>query len=178
MVKTVGWLLPIILGGLICIQGSPGQAHQYPEFVKDRIKELAQKPVAKKGYDIQDRLTGAEARDAVRANCFAKVHVVQLAAGHYQIDLMSGNFDPYLRLEGPAGQRLAEDDDSGSFPNSRLFFQCTTPGAYRLIVTTFAAGATGDYRLTVQEAGKGPLPGKMMMPGKGMPKKQFKFEIK
>jgi predicted Zn finger-like uncharacterized protein len=97
-------------------------------------------------------LANADPFDRVRQNMHAKVHTLQMTAGrHYQIDLVSGQFDSYLRLEDSAGIQLAEDDDGGGFPNARIHFNCQRNDNYRIIVTSFAARATGAYTLTVRE---------------------------
>ena len=59
-------------------------------------------------------------------------------------------FDNMLRLEDETGRQLAEDDDSGGFPNARIVFRATADGWYRIIVTTFAPNAAGAYTLKVR----------------------------
>jgi hypothetical protein len=81
-----------------------------------------------------------------------KVHEVKMAAGKsYQIDLVSGNFDSFLRLEDEDGKQLAQDDDGGGFPNARIMFKAPKDGMYRIIATTFD-GKTGAYTLTVKKS--------------------------
>jgi serine protease Do len=67
----------------------------------------------------------------------------------YQIDLRS-QWDNFLRLENAQGQQLAQDDDSGGFPNARIIFQAPADGYYRIIVTSYAPGVNGSYTLTVK----------------------------
>jgi hypothetical protein len=68
----------------------------------------------------------------------------------YTIRMMTKTegFDPYLRLENPGGQQLAEDDDGAGFPNAQIVFNCQQDGVYRIIATSFAPN-TGAYTLTV-----------------------------
>jgi WD40 repeat protein len=62
---------------------------------------------------VEGQLAPNDPKDAVRGQPH-KSYRVKLAAGrHYVIDLRSTQFDTYLRLEGPDGKQLAEDDDSG-----------------------------------------------------------------
>ena len=67
----------------------------------------------------------------------------------YTIDLNS-QWDNYLRLENAQGVQLAFDDDSGGFPNARIVFRAPEDGWYRIIVTSFAGGASGPYTLRVR----------------------------
>jgi outer membrane biosynthesis protein TonB len=103
-------------------------------------------------FEKQGVLTAADPFDAVRQRSHQKVHELRLVAGKtYQIDMVSNQIDSYLRLEDSARQRLAEDDDSGGFPNAHIIFSCRRTGTYRIICTTFQGGATGAYTLTVLE---------------------------
>jgi hypothetical protein len=103
-----------------------------------------------------EQLTNADPFDKVRVKSRAKTYTVNLTAGKtYQIDMTSTVIDSYLRLENPAGQEVAKDDDSGGFPNARIVYPCSQTGEYRIIATTFAAGGTGaptgPFTLKVQE---------------------------
>ena len=69
-------------------------------------------------------------------------------AGSLVIDLQSPDFDTYLLLQDATGQYVAEDDDGGTNLNSRIAgsFQA---GTYTIWVTSFSAGETGSYTLSV-----------------------------
>lgn len=102
---------------------------------------------------LQSNLTANDARDRRRPNSACKVFTISMTAGKtYQIDMIknAGGLDPYLRLEDPAGNNLAEDDDSGGFPNAQLHYACPQTGEYRIVATTFGGG-TGNFTLTVAE---------------------------
>ena len=82
----------------------------------------------------------------------AQSHKVKLTQGVvYVIDLVSKDFDAYLRLEDSGGKLLAEDDDSGGMLNARLFFIPPATAEYTLVATCYKPKA-GKYRLTVQES--------------------------
>lgn len=99
--------------------------------------------------DLTDRLSQDAPRDRLRMDSPSKVHLAKLEQGEtYVIDLMSPEFDTYLRLEDAQGMPLAEDDDGGEGRNSRLKFVAPRSGEYRLIVTTFRGG-NGIYHLHV-----------------------------
>jgi Ca2+-binding EF-hand superfamily protein len=75
---------------------------------------------------------------------------VKLEAGKtYQIDHMSNAFDAYLYLEDPAGELLAEDDDSGGGLNSRITHRAATTGTYHIIATSLG-GRPGAFSLSVR----------------------------
>jgi hypothetical protein len=71
----------------------------------------------------------------------------------------SADFDAYLRLYGPDGALVAEDDDSGGLLNAELRLALPADGDYILEVTSagYAIGlgpqnAQGVYQVTVQAA--------------------------
>lgn len=102
--------------------------------------------------EVQGQLAATDPRDKVRQGMYAKTYKIHFKAGKtYQIDMVSGAIDSYLRLESAGGQQLAEDDDGGGFPNARIVFPCQTAGTYSIICTSFAANATGPFTLTVRE---------------------------
>jgi hypothetical protein len=94
-------------------------------------------------------LTKDDPKDSVRQQSPCKVFSVKLAkVKAYQIDMTSSKIDSYLRLEDAAGKQLAEDDDSGGFPNARVVFKCTADGDYKIIATS-VGGGTGPFELSV-----------------------------
>jgi hypothetical protein len=62
------------------------------------------------------------------------------------------NLDPYLIVNNPKGQKVAEDDDSGGELNSRIVLQVTETGVYQIYATTLARGQTGPFRFVLAEA--------------------------
>lgn len=100
---------------------------------------------------IQGVLNPASERDNVQVGSFRKVYLFALKARQtYTIDLISGAFDSYLRLEDAAGKIIAEDDDSGGALNSRLIVTPQVDANYRVIATTLGPGSVGPYTLQVQ----------------------------
>src|SRR5262249_42720241 len=100
------------------------------------------------------RLSKDDPRDAVRQQSGHKVHEVKLEAGKcYQIDLVSKDFDPFLRLEDSRKKQLGFNDDldfAAKFLDARLCVAPLQTGPYRLVVTSYDGGATGGYCLRVQ----------------------------
>jgi hypothetical protein len=68
----------------------------------------------------------------------------------YVIDLHSGQFDSFLRLEDSAFRQLAQDDDSGGGLDARIIFRCPRTDNYRIIATSLGQGQ-GAYTLTNRE---------------------------
>jgi hypothetical protein len=100
----------------------------------------------------ESEISDKDAKDPVRQGSFFKSYPYKMEAGkYYRIDLVAKeqNLDPYLRLEDPAGKVVGEDDDGGGFPNSRLIYQAKASGEHKIICTTFGAGMTGKFSLTV-----------------------------
>jgi hypothetical protein len=84
-----------------------------------------------------------------RPGCFHKSFPVELKAGvAYQIDL-NGPFNPFLYVTDDKGTVLNADDNSGGALNARIVFSPTKSGTYKIIVTTSAPGATGQFNLNV-----------------------------
>jgi len=66
------------------------------------------------------------------------------------LDLRSTAFDAYLILLDPNDVPVAENDDvSAGTTDSRITFTLTATGTWKVIANTLAAGATGDYTLSV-----------------------------
>ncbi|MFO0965647.1 MAG: caspase family protein [Gemmataceae bacterium] len=100
---------------------------------------------------VADSLAATDKLDRVRKGSRAKVYLLQLEAGAtYTINLKSGDFDAYLRLEDATGRELAHDDDGGGGHDARLVFAPTATATYRLIVTSFNDAETGAFTLTIE----------------------------
>jgi len=77
------------------------------------------------------------------------------AAGQQiSISMSSTAIDTYLYLLNPNGSTLASNDDSGGSLNSRIpaesgFLTLPATGSYTILATSFDAGETGSYSLTL-----------------------------
>jgi tetratricopeptide (TPR) repeat protein len=85
-----------------------------------------------------------------------KEHVQEIkkqAGQTLAIDMHSGAFDTFLRLEDSAGKVLAENDDivDGVNTNSRLIFVAPADGVYRIVATSFGQRGAGAYTLTIRD---------------------------
>src|SRR5205823_789750 len=68
-----------------------------------------------------------------------------------QIDMISTEIDSYLRLENPAGQQVAADDDSGGFLNARIIYRASETGDFKIVCTSFKGGELGKFTLIVRD---------------------------
>ena len=101
---------------------------------------------------IQGELINTDPKDKVRKGCFCKPHPFKMVKGKsYQVDLRSKDFDAYLRLENPAGQQVAFDDDGGGNRDARIIYRAPQTGDYQICATSYGAGSTGKFILTVKE---------------------------
>ncbi|MCI0458935.1 MAG: PPC domain-containing protein [Gemmataceae bacterium] len=131
---------------------TPARAAQDKDKGKDKKDKEIKLELKDGAVRINGQLTADDPTDNVRQGRHRKIYTLKLAANKsYTVDLMSGDFDSYLRIEDDAGKQLAEDDDGGENLNSRLTFRAPREGTYRIIVTTFAGGETGNYTLAIRE---------------------------
>ena len=74
----------------------------------------------------------------------------------YTLTLQSGDFDAYLVARGPGGLSEDNDDDPGSrgSTDSAITFTAAADGEVQVSATTFEAGETGAYSLTLEEGGQ------------------------
>ena len=104
-------------------------------------------------FEVADKLTNADKADPTKKGAFVKTHEFKMLAGEtYTLDLESDDFDAFLRLDDPEGDKLKEDDDSAGFLNSRIVFEPKEDGVYKLAVTSADPGGFGLYRLTIRKA--------------------------
>ncbi len=102
--------------------------------------------------EIKGTLADTDPQDK-KLNHPCKLHRVDFVQGKtYVIDLIAGRQgqDPYLRLEDPKGNPIAEDDDSGGNLNSRIEYTATASGNYQLSATTLN-GVVGPYILKIRQ---------------------------
>ena len=111
-----------------------------------------------KDFKVQGKLTKDDFKDPQRGGA-SQTHVVPLKAGKvYTIDMVSTQFDSYLRLLDSKDTQLGEDDDSGGDLNAQIVFACSKDGNYKIVCTTFGPDGLGDYTLTVKANGAAAQP--------------------
>jgi hypothetical protein len=107
------------------------------------------------GLNVEAILTEDDPLDKVR-NKHCRTYDVQLKMkSKYVIDMISKQFDSFLRLENAFGKQLAQDDDSGGNNNARILFTAPADGIYRIYATSFGMQG-GLFELKVREEKKEP----------------------
>ncbi len=72
-------------------------------------------------------------------------------AGEFVVlELRSLDFDPYLMLVSPSRENFENDDFEGDATRSRIAMALPETGDYLVGVTSYKAGETGDYELSVE----------------------------
>jgi hypothetical protein len=125
--------------------GAPGGDPPKPGVKKGEPKEPGTP------LDVKGDLKENDAVDPVH-NEPCKTFMVKLKKGKtYLIDMVSNDFDAYLRLENGKGGPLAEDDDSGGDLNAQIIYSPDADGDFKIVATRFdAASGTGAFKLTVR----------------------------
>jgi hypothetical protein len=101
--------------------------------------------------DVKDKLTKEDPKDKDRGNIFCKKYKLEMKPKTtYVIELVSKDFDAFLRLENADGKELKRDDDGfGEGLNARIIFDCDQAGTYVIYATSFEENATGAFHLRV-----------------------------
>jgi hypothetical protein len=102
------------------------------------------------GLTVDAALSKDDPFDKVKKHPCRLYDVKMHGGKKYVIDLMSKQFDAFLRLEDGAGKQLVQDDDSGGGTNARIRFTAPADGVYRIVATSFNS-ATGLFVLKVRE---------------------------
>jgi tetratricopeptide (TPR) repeat protein len=68
-----------------------------------------------------------------------------------KITLESDEFDTYLLLESPTGERIATNDDSSDDTNAQIVVQLLESGQYRVLVNALDETGRGNYRLLAEQ---------------------------
>lgn len=100
-------------------------------------------------HDGSISLTGH--REAIAENTYTDFFRFYAASGdalQLRLNVTSAGGDAYLRLLDGAGNFIAEDDDSGGYPNSLLNYNVGSTGYYIAAARGFG-NSVYDYQLTV-----------------------------
>lgn len=107
--------------------------------------------IGPEGINVEAILSKDDPLDSARKKSHCRLYDVKMTKGNtYVIDMISKQFDSYLRLEDSAGKQVAQDDDSGGGNNARIRFKTPSDGVYRVVATSFDT-ATGLFMLKVRE---------------------------
>jgi hypothetical protein len=67
------------------------------------------------------------------------------------VDLRSSDFDTYVIVIPPEGSQEENDDHEGDASRSLVSFELPATGRYRVLVTSYKEGETGEYSLRIQQ---------------------------
>jgi hypothetical protein len=101
------------------------------------------------GQSVAGRIENGDPQ--LRSGEFLDAYALQGTRGQQlEIRLTATEFDPYVQIAGPGNYSAYNDDDvDGGTSNSRLVVTLPADGAYRIVATSFRAGESGAYRLSV-----------------------------
>ena len=100
-----------------------------------------------------DKLTRLDPIDKTRRQPSKKYTHKMEAGKHYVIE-MRGNpkeIDPWLILRDSSGAILAEDDDSGGYPNALIVYSPKKDDDYEITATVFKGDTLGPFTLRIRE---------------------------
>jgi hypothetical protein len=105
------------------------------------------------GITLSGTVTTSE--DCVTAGTYGDIYFLVLQAGQQlTVRMESTAFDALLELyDGFTGELVAENDDGAGGNNAQIVYTATELSIFVINATTFGAGATGAYNLTVTSTG-------------------------
>ncbi|WP_048323659.1 pre-peptidase C-terminal domain-containing protein, partial [Crocosphaera watsonii] len=108
-----------------------------------------------KGLNVEGRLDNNS--QTLDDGSYYNVHTFEGKAGEtLTIDLSSEDFDAYLILLDPDGEKIGEkiasNDNGGEGYNARIVIELPKTGTYIIGVNTVEADETGNYRLNTRQA--------------------------
>ncbi|MGE0158001.1 MAG: hypothetical protein AB7T31_01245 [Gemmatimonadales bacterium] len=136
----------VLVGGVVCAL-LPGAAVAQDRSIFSAL-DVGGRVVASDGAPARGTLSG----DDLIATGGRRIQVWRLDSSvgdALQVDLRSGDFDPYLYVVGPGLGEGLSDDDGGDGLNARLCLVVDEPGEYRVVASSLSS-ATGGYTLEVR----------------------------
>lgn len=135
--------------GKVSMMPNAGTSRMSPAAV---LAMPASSNVIRVGQSVSGQL-GASSPTMSDNSPFEAWYFTGRAGERITITMRSSAFDAYLHIGRVGDQRmLANDDDSGGNTDAQLSFTLPADGTYAIVANTFAAGASGAYRLDVQSA--------------------------
>jgi hypothetical protein len=117
--------------------------------------------IGPKGLTLNGALSNLDPPDQFPGEPPCRVYAVTMVAGkNYTIDLISNEFDAFLRLEDSNFVELAHHDDidPGIDQNAKIFFPCNRTGVYRVVVRPWESFdpmrrrvSQGQYTLRIRD---------------------------
>lgn len=134
-----------------------------------RVSEYQPRPLVADAIEYQVPVAGELDEDdaMIEGHGYVDAFDIELSVGD-RVDVVveSYEFDTFLYLIGPTGERVGEDDDgAGSGTNSRISYTVGSSGVHRVLVTSYSGLATGAYTLTVGDGIVSSEPAEPIAPG-------------
>ena len=127
----------------------PAQSVTAPETIP--LMPSSGQRIALESTTVRDRLNSSS--ETLNNNRYYNRHTFEGKAGEQiTIELTSDQFDPYLILIDPDGNRIAKDDDSGEGKNARITVTLPTTGTYVILANSYNKRETGNYTLSWRAA--------------------------
>jgi len=110
---------------------------------------VAEQPEASSsGQSVRGELSSGDA--TLRSGEFEDVVERSFTVGQpVSLRLTSSDFDPYLIVTTPSGQQLDNDDLRNDSRDAGIDIASAERGSYRIVVTSYRAGETGHYELSL-----------------------------
>ncbi|NEO95933.1 MAG: hypothetical protein F6K56_39595, partial [Moorea sp. SIO3G5] len=107
--------------------------------------------IALESTTVRDRLNSNS--ETLENNSYYNRHTFEGKAGEQiTIELTSEEFDPYLILIDPDGNRIAKDNNGGEGKNARITVTLPTTGTYVIWANSYNQQETGNYTLSWRAA--------------------------
>jgi hypothetical protein len=115
-------------------------------------------PPALRDLDVRQLMLGERAAGRLDAGDgqlddgeYRDVYVFEGVAGqNVMVDMSSRDFDTWVGIIPPTGEAIENDDFDGRTDLSRIKWTLPETGRYRVVATSYAAGAVGAYELTLR----------------------------
>ncbi|MEO0558801.1 MAG: hypothetical protein AAF170_11530 [Bacteroidota bacterium] len=107
-------------------------------------------PVADPPTEVQGSL--ADGDETLQSGEYMDAYEVMVREGQWlRAEVLSGDFDPYFIILDPTGDQTDVDDSSaGNRSMTKSITQAEEGGEWRVVVTSYEPGESGDYTLTYE----------------------------
>ena len=119
---------------------TPGDAEPVPAHFRRQDRVLAP------GSEVSGTLRAGDTVAGEGGRFLDVFYLVGTPGQGVTLELTSDDFDPYLLLDGPDGQRIGQDDDGGEGYGARLEVELSAAGDHFIGVTS-SLPASGGYTL-------------------------------
>lgn len=100
----------------------------------------------------EEQGTLAEGDETLQSGEYMDAYEVMVREGQWlRAEVLSGDFDPYFIILDPTGDQTDVDDSSkGNRSMTKAITQASEGGEWRIVVTSYEPGESGDYTLTYE----------------------------